>query len=165
VETGRLVINEVDYDQVGADTGGFVELYNAGAGAVTLDGLALVYVNGGDGAEYGRRTLTGSLAAGAYLVVDVELQNGAPDGLAIVDTAAGTLVDALSYEGAITNASIGGATFSLVEGTALAATVADSNTVDGSLSRIPDKQDTNDASADWKFTQTKTPGAANVLSL
>jgi hypothetical protein len=28
---GRLVVNEVDYDQVGADSGGFVELYNGTA--------------------------------------------------------------------------------------------------------------------------------------
>jgi len=158
------VINEVDYDQVGADSAGFVELYNAGDGAVTLDGLALVYVNGGDGGEYGRKVLTGSLAAGQYLVVEVDLQNGAPDGLAIVDTAAGTLVDALSYEGAITNASIGGATFSLVEGTLLPATVADSNTVDGSLIRNPNGKDTNDAATDWAFTTTLTKGAANIAS-
>ena len=158
------MINEVDYDQVGADTGGFVELYNAGGSAVALDGLALVYVNGGDGAEYGRRALSGSLAAGAYLVVDVELQNGAPDGLAIVDTVANTLVDALSYEGAITSATIGTATFSLVEGTVLPATVADSNTVDGSLIRSPNGKDTNDAAADWAFTTTVTKGAANVLT-
>ena len=131
---------------------------------LVLDGLALVYVNGGDGSEYGRRALTGSLAAGAYLVVDVELQNGAPDGLAIVDTAANTLVDALSYEGAITNASIGSVTFSLVEGTLLPATVADSNTVDGSLIRNPNGRDTNDAASDWTFTTTVTRGAANVAT-
>ena len=84
--SARLVINEVDYDQVGADTGGFVEIANTGTSAATLDGIALVLVNGGDGAEYGRKTLTGSLAAGAKLVVDVDLQNGAPDGVALVDT-------------------------------------------------------------------------------
>ena len=41
------MINEIDYDQVGADTGGFVEIANAGASAATLDGIALVLVNGG----------------------------------------------------------------------------------------------------------------------
>ena len=85
--SARLVINEVDYDQVGADTGGFVEIANTGTAAATLDGIALVLVNGGDGAEYGRKALTGTLAAGAKLVVDVDPQNGAPDGLALVDTA------------------------------------------------------------------------------
>ncbi len=158
----QLVINEVDYDQVGADTGGFVEIANTGDTTATLDTIALVLVNGGDGAEYARRALTGTLAAGAYLVVDIDPQNGAPDGAALVDSTAGTLLDALSYEGEIRSATIGGSTFDLVEGTALAATTADSNTENGSLARLPDGQDTNDAAADWRFTTTPTPGAANA---
>ena len=162
--TSTLVINEIDYDQVGADTGGFVEIANKGTSAATLDGIALVLVNGGDGAEYARVPLTGSLAAGAYLQVDIEAQNGAPDGVALIDTASKALLDAFSYEGEVTAATIDGQAYNLVEGTALAATVVDSNTVDGSLSRIPDRQDTNNASADWAFTQTKTPGAANVAA-
>ena len=162
--TSTLVINEIDYDQVGADTGGFVEIANKGISAATLDGIALVLVNGGDGSEYARVALTGSLAAGGYLQVDIEAQNGAPDGVALIDTASKALLDAFSYEGEITAATIDGQSYNLVEGTALAATVVDSNTVDGSLSRIPDKQDTNNAATDWAFTQTKTPGAANVAS-
>jgi hypothetical protein len=160
----EIVINEIDYDQVGADSGGFVELKNTGASAAALDGLALVLVNGGDGLEYARVDLTGSLDAGAYLVLAVEPQNGAPDGVALVDTATGDLLDAFSYEGEIHAAVIDGQTYDLVEGTPLAATVADSNTTDGSLSRIPDGQDTNDAATDWVFTSTKTPGAANVAT-
>ena len=78
----HTLINEIDYDQVGADSGGFVEIYNAGGGAADLTGIALVLVDGGTGAEYLRRTLTGTLAAGAYLVVEVDPQNGAPDGSA-----------------------------------------------------------------------------------
>ena len=162
--TSTLVINEIDYDQVGADTGGFVEIANTGTSAATLDGIALVLVNGGDGTEYARVALTGSLVAGAYLQVDIEAQNGAPDGVALIDTASKALLDAFSYEGEITAATVDGQSYNLVEGTALAATVVDSNTVDGSLSRIPDKQDTNNAAADWAFTQTKTPGAANVAA-
>ncbi len=72
------------------------------------------------------------------------------------------LLDAFSYEGAITAATIGSKVFSLVEGTMLPVDVADSNTDDGSLARIPDGNDTNDAAADWVFTTTPTPGAANV---
>lgn len=162
--SAKLVINEVDYDQVGADAGGFVEIANTGTSAATLDGIALVLVNGGDGLEYARAALTGSLAAGAYLKIDIEAQNGAPDGIALIDTASKSLLDALSYEGEIAAATIDGQAYNLVEGTALAATVADSNTVDGSLSRIPDKQDTNNAASDWAFTTTKTPGAANVAT-
>jgi hypothetical protein len=158
------VINEIDYDQVGADSGGFVEIKNIGSSAASLDGIALVLVNGGDSLEYARSALTGSLAAGAYLVVEIEAQNGSPDGVALVNTATHALLDALSYEGAITAAVIDGQTYNLVEGTMLPETVADSNTQDGSLSRIPDGEDHDDAAADWEFTTTKTPGAANVAS-
>ena len=158
----HLVINEVDYDQVGADTGGFVEIANTGTASAALDGIALVLVNGGDSTEYGRKALTGSLAAGAKLVVDVDPQNGAPDGLALVDTAKNALLDGLSYEGAITAATIDTKVFNLVEGTLLPVDVADSNTVDGTLARIPDGSDTGSAAADWSFTTTPTPGAANI---
>ena len=72
------------------------------------------------------------------------------------------MVDALSYEGAIVAATIGGTTYDLVEGTVLPAATADSNTVTGSLSRIPNGSDTDDAAADWAFTSTVTQGAANV---
>jgi hypothetical protein len=157
------MINEVDYDQVGADTDGFVEIANAGTTAADLAGIALVLVNG-DGTEYGRLPLSGSLAAGAYLRVDSDLQNGAPDGVALVDTVADTLLDALAYEGEIRAAVIDGMSFDLVEGTPLPATVADSNTVNGSLSRLPNRTDTNNAATDWAFTTTPTPGAANVAT-
>jgi Lamin Tail Domain len=126
-----LVINEVDYDQVGADGDGFVELKNTSTTEIDLSGIALVYVDGADSVEYDREALTGSLAPGAYLVVAGDAQNGAPDGLALVDTDDGALLDALSYEGGITAAVISGRTYSLVEGTMLPETVADSNTAAG----------------------------------
>ena len=159
--SAELVLNEIDYDQVGADSGGFVEIFNAGEGSADLTGVALVLVDGGTGNEYLRRALTGTLAAGAYLAVEVDAQNGAPDGVALIG-AGGGLLDALSYEGAIEAATIGGATYNLVEGTLLPAATADSNTVAGSLSRIPNGSDTNDAATDWAFTATVTQGAANV---
>ena len=158
------MINEIDYDQVGADSGGFVEIANTTSASIALDGLALVLVNGGDGQEYARVALTGSLAGGVYLALDIEAQNGAPDGVALIDTASKALLDALSYEGAITAAVIDGQTYNLVEGTALDESVVDSNTVAGSLSRIPNGTDTNNAATDWAFTTTLTKGAANVAS-
>ena len=81
-----------------------------------------------------------------------------------MDTASGALLDALSYEGAIRAASIGGATYDLVEGTALPETVADSNTTAGALIRNPNGTDTNDAATDWAFTTTVTREAANVMT-
>ena len=161
-ETAKLVINEVDYDQVGTDANGFVEIHNNGTAAADLTGVDLVAVNGGDSTEYAREALTGTLAAGGHLAVAIELQNGAPDGIALISGT--TLLDALSYEGAITAATIGGQTYNLVEGAALPAPVADSNTVDGSLIRNPDGKDTDDAASDWAFMTSVTRGAANVLT-
>ena len=120
-------------------------------------------VNGGDGAEYGRKALTGTLAAGAKLVVDVDPQNGAPDGLALVDTGNGRAARRAQLRGRDPRRPRSARkVFDLVEGTVLPVDVADSNTVDGTLARIPDGKDTNDAAADWAFTTTPTPGAANV---
>jgi hypothetical protein len=90
------------------------------------------------------------------------VQNGAPDGMALVNTTTGTLIDALSYEGSITSVTITGVgTVSLVEGTALPATVADNSNTVASLCRSPNGSDTNNASVDWKICTTLTPGAAN----
>ncbi len=160
----KLVINEIDYDQLGADGEGFVELHNPGTEPVDLAGIALVYVNGGDSTEYGRTALEGTLAAGEYLVVGDDLQNGAPDAVALIEMRTDALLDSLSYEGAITAAVIEGLTYNLVEGTELPDSVADSNTVAGSLIRNPNGKDTNDAAADWAFTTTLTRGAENQLS-
>jgi hypothetical protein len=178
-----LVINEVDYDNVGTDTAEYVELFNSSSAPIPLTGYSLILVNGANGQPYKTVDLgpAGTIAAGQYLVIGSTaalaavpatalkldqgavtdlIQNGAPDGIALVTATA--LVDALSYEGSITNAALPGlGTVTLVEGTALAATVADSNTAVGSLCRIPDGTDTNDASSDWKFSASLTPGAAN----
>jgi len=161
-DAAKLVINEVDYDQVGTDANGFVEIANTGGSAADLAGVDLVAVNGGDSTEYARVHLTGTLAAGGHLDIAIELQNGAPDGLALLQGT--TLLDALSYEGSITAATIAGQTYNLVEGTVLPTAVEDSNTVAGSLIRNPDGKDTNDAAADWGFTTTITRGAANVMT-
>ena len=68
------------------------------------------------------------------------------------------MIDALSYEGAIERAFIGPFAHTLVEGNALPASVADSNTVTGSLARLPNGSDTDDGASDWAFTTTVTPG-------
>ncbi len=179
-----LVINEVDYDQVGTDSAEYVEILNPSGADVSLAGLALVLVNGSTSTDYATIDLSsvGSLAAGQYFVVagsgvsvptsalkldplwtQDAIQNGSPDGLALVDTVTHTVIDALSYEGSITAATITGFPMpvSLVEGTPLATSVADSNTVNGTLCRYPDGQDTNDANTDWRFCTKLTVGTAN----
>jgi large repetitive protein len=73
---GGLVINEVDYDQPGTDTGEYLELYNAGTTPVSLANLVVVFVNGSNlvaSPEYKRSDISaangGTLPAGAYLVL------------------------------------------------------------------------------------------------
>jgi hypothetical protein len=160
----QVVLNEIDYDQPGTDSGGFVELFNAGRGTADLQGLALVFINGADGTEYLRIPLNGSILAHDFRVIPVDAQNGFPDGVALFDTIAGEVVDALSYEGPIERAFIGSFAYSLVEGTALPESVADSDTRDGSLAREPNGSDTNDAASDWVFTTTVTEGGPNFAS-
>jgi hypothetical protein len=160
----KPIVNELDYDQQGPDTGGFVELYNAGRGTADLGGLAIVLVDGGTSSEYETIPLSGALLPGEFKVVPVDPDDGAPDGVALFDEVEGVVLDALSYEGAITDAAIGRGRFSLVEGTALPAGVADSNTIAGSLSRLPSGSDTDDAATDWAFTRRPTPGDVNLPS-
>lgn len=160
----HVILNEVDYDGIGVDAGGFVELVNRGIAGADLTGLAVVLVDGATLREYARFPLSGSLPAGGYLVLPADPQNGSPDGIALYDTLTHDVLDALSYEGSITAAVIDGLTFSLVEGTPLPVSVADSNTVTGSLARLPDATDYDDAATDWAFTRTPTPGAENVAS-
>jgi hypothetical protein len=178
-----LVINEVDYDQVGADTAEYIEIYNASDETVSLAGLQILLVNGANNMVYDTVDLgsADSLASHQYLViagalvavpgtakkidplwVQDRIQNGSPDGIALIDSAALVVIDALSYEGSITAAQLPGfpAPVSLVEGTPT--TAADSNTVTLSLCRIPDGQDTNNAANDWTTCTTLTPGAPNV---
>jgi hypothetical protein len=180
----HLVLNEVDYDNVGTDDAEFVEILNPSSQAANLAGLELVLVNGANNQQYDSVDLSpaDSLGPGEYLVIAGasvtvpasaktidpvwtvdQIQNGSPDGMAIVDPVTQTVIDALSYEGSITMAQITGFTspVSLVEGTPLPASVADSNTVTRSLCRSPNGQDTNDAASDWTICSTLTPGAAN----
>ena len=180
-DAGILVINEVDYDNPGADTQEFIEIHNPGPEDIALAGLALVLINGGSGVEYDRYALDEAAAvlpAGGYLVIGSasllatlpadtlrlalggSLQNGAPDGLALVDTVGARVLDALSYEGTIIEAQISelSEAVTLVEG--LPTPVVDDNAL-GSLARTPNGQDTDVARDDWQYAPVPTPGASN----
>ena len=179
-----LIINEVDYDQVGDDVNEFVEIFNNTGADVDLANIRLVLVNGTNNTTYRDTSLAaaGILKQGAYLVVASNtvvlppdtpsvkyaaakdnVQNGNPDGIALINVVDKTLLDALSYGGALTMANVTGlGVVSLVEGTALKANVIDSNMNVGSLIRFPNGNDKNDANTEWIFGKNPTPGAANV---
>lgn len=105
-ETGTCVfINELHYDNEGTDTGEAFEL--AGPAGTDISGWSVVLYNGNGGATYGTVALTGTLpdqagtGFGALSFDRAGIQNGAPDGLALVD-AADQVVQFLSYEGSFT---------------------------------------------------------------
>lgn len=102
--SGLPWINELHYDNAGGDVGEFVEV--AGPAGLDLAGWDLVAYNGNGGTAYSTVALAGQLAdqggcVGALAFAFGGLQNGAPDGLALVDPA-GTVVEFLSYEGSFT---------------------------------------------------------------
>ncbi len=121
----RLIINEVDYDQPGQDMAEFVELYNPTDAVQPLDDLALVFVNGDDdGDPYlivplgelppllpGELALVGDDLGVAVprLPLDGEVQGGDSDGVLIVDTVSGAVVDAFAYDGYLLGVTEGGA--------------------------------------------------------
>jgi predicted extracellular nuclease/endonuclease I len=98
-----VFINEFHYDNTGADTGEAIEI--AGLAGTDLSVLRLVLYNGNNGASYNTISLSGVLpnqqnGFGTF-TLDLPsngLQNGAPDGIALVD-ATDNVLQFLSYEG------------------------------------------------------------------
>ncbi len=99
-----VFINEILYDITGTDAGEFVEV--AGPAGTNLTGWSLVAYNGNGGASYDTDALPSPIPsqAGGYGTVSVAytgtLQNGSPDGIALVNN--GTVVQFLCYEGTFT---------------------------------------------------------------
>jgi hypothetical protein len=103
---GTVFVNEIHYDNAGADTGEAIEV--AGPAGTDLAGWSLVLYNGNGGGAYRTTSLTGvvpdQLDGHGVLSFDYPadgVQNGPPDGVALVDEA-GTVVQFLSYEGSFT---------------------------------------------------------------
>jgi predicted extracellular nuclease len=159
-------INEIDYDQPGTDTAEFIELFNSGTSAVSLDNHVVNLINGSNSSSYRTIDLSGfSIDGNGYFVMcgDASLvtncdysfttanswfQNGAPDAVGLYENS--VLLDSLSYEGDLPP---------LTEGTILA--ISDNNTDITSISRIPDGLDSNDNLSDFQLGCI-TPGSANI---
>ncbi|MFQ5490582.1 MAG: endonuclease/exonuclease/phosphatase family protein, partial [Phycisphaerae bacterium] len=97
-------INELHYDNSGSDTGEFVEI--AGPAGLDLNGWQVVGYNGNNGSSYNTITLSGTIpdqagCTGTLAFNFSSMQNGAPDGLALVDPS-NTAIEFLSYEGVMT---------------------------------------------------------------
>ncbi|MBP6184103.1 MAG: T9SS type A sorting domain-containing protein [Saprospiraceae bacterium] len=97
-----IFINELHYDNTGADVNEFVEV--AGTAGLDLTGYSIVWYNGSNGTTYGTTNLSGVIddegnMTGARSFTFVGIQNGSPDALALVDPA-NNVLQFLSYEGA-----------------------------------------------------------------
>ncbi|MGS2720844.1 endonuclease [Paraglaciecola aestuariivivens] len=97
-------INEFHYDNDSTDVGEFVEV--AGNANTDLTGWSLVAYNGNGGTVYKTVNLAGVITnqqngLGTLAFDFSGLQNGAPDGIALID-ASNNVVDFISYEGVMT---------------------------------------------------------------
>ncbi|MCG8553014.1 MAG: 5'-nucleotidase C-terminal domain-containing protein, partial [Desulfobacterales bacterium] len=111
VDTGSsgstsVFINEIHYDNASTDQGEAIEI--AGPAGTDLTGWRIVLYNGYNGEAYNTTSLSGTIAdlGSGYGAVAVTyaangIQNGAPDGIALVDDSA-SVVQFLSYEGSFT---------------------------------------------------------------
>ncbi len=100
-----VFINEIHYDNDGGDVNEAIEI--AGAAGTDLTGWSIVLYNGSNGESYNTINLSGAIPNqqnGFGTVIETlpsnGLQNGAPDGLALIDNN-GAVVQFLSYEGTI----------------------------------------------------------------
>lgn len=100
----NVFVNEINYDPAGADANEFIEV--AGLAGTDLSGWKLALYNGNGGGVYATLNLSGVLADagsgfGFAKFAAAGLQNGAPDGFALIDSF-DRVVQFLSYEGPMT---------------------------------------------------------------
>lgn len=97
-------INEIHYDNNSSDSNESIEL--AGTAGVNLNGWSLVAYNGTNGSSYKTINLSGIISnqsngLGTINFAFSGLQNGSPDGIALIDNN-NQVVQFLSYEGSLT---------------------------------------------------------------
>ena len=158
--TSTVFVNEIHYDNAGTDAGEFVEI--AGPSGTDLSGWQVVLYNGGNGASYNTRTLSGTIpgAAGGYgqVVLDYPvdgIQNGSPDGIALVQPD-GQVRQFLSYEGGMTPT---GGPASGVTSTDIG--VSETSTTPAGHSLQLTGTGTTYGQFTWAAPAAATPGAAN----
>ncbi len=157
--TQTIFINEIHYDNTGADVDEGVEI--AGPSGTDLSGYKVHLYNGSDSNEYGTAiTLSGTIPnqqnnRGVLWFSKTLIQNGSPDGLALVDNLGG-VIQFLSYEGVIT----------ATDGPANGMTSTDIGVVESSSTPIGESLQlvgTGNVYTDfsWVGPTTASPGALN----
>ena len=139
-----VFINEIHYDNSGTDVGEAIEI--AGPANTDISSWSIVLYNGNDGKSYKTYPLTGTLADSGngfgFIKIDTkDIQNGAPDGIALVN-AAGQVVQFLSYEGVMT----------AIDGPAVGATSTDIGVTEGTNAAGTSLQLTGSGSEYENFT-------------
>jgi DNA/RNA endonuclease G (NUC1) len=150
----EIRISEIHYDNASTDAGERVEI--SGPAGADLSGWQLVLYNGSGGAVYNTTQLSGTIPAtcGSRGVVVIQypvngIQNGAPDGIALVSPDGD--IEFLSYEGTFT--AVGGPADGL-ESTDIVVSELGEDAVGNSLFR-------EGAGADWNGPSPQTFGACN----
>lgn len=101
MQAQTVFINEIHYENLGSDQGEAVEI--AGPAGTNLNGWTLAMYNGSNGLVYLTITLANTIpdqdnGYGTLSFPVIGMQNGAPDGMALVD-AGNNVIQFLSYEG------------------------------------------------------------------
>ena len=154
-----VFFNEIHYDNAGRDTGEAIEI--AGQAGTDLTGWSVLLYNGNNGEVYNTINLSSGFANqqngfGTLSFLQAGIQNGAPDGLALVD-ASNNVIQFLSYEGS----------FTAVEGVAngmmstdIGVAETSSTSIGHSLQLTGTGTDSNDFT--WAAAKPNTFGAVNT---
>ena len=147
-------VSEIHYDNAGTDVGEFIEV--SGPAGSDLVGWTIELYNGSNGATYNTINLSGVIddegaGSGAldFQLPANGLQNGSPDGLALVDPD-GIVVEFLSYEGEITATS----------GPALGTTSTDIGVAETGSTAVGQSLQLLDG--EWIGPETASPGNLNT---
>ncbi|WP_103069112.1 T9SS type A sorting domain-containing protein [Aquimarina sediminis] len=159
--TQSVFINEIHYDNSSTDVNEAIEI--AGTAGTDLSGWSIVLYNGSNSSVYNTISISGTITDqqnGYGSVVEIlptnGLQNGAPDGIALVDNN-NTVIQFISYEGIIT----------AVDGPASGMTssdigVSESNSTPVGASLQLSGAGTLATDFIWEATNTNTYGAVNT---
>ncbi len=154
-----VFINEIHYDNAGTDVGEAIEI--AGVAGTNLSGWSLVFYNGSNGAVYGSRNLATTIdnqqnGYGTVIVSVSGLQNGAPDGIALVDNS-DNVIQFLSYEGVLT--AVGGPADGMTS-TDIGVAESSATPIGASLSLVGEGLEYDDFS--WEVSTANTFEAINT---
>ncbi|HEY4734521.1 MAG TPA: DNA/RNA non-specific endonuclease [Gemmatimonadaceae bacterium] len=144
--------SEIHYDNSGDDVGEQIEI--EGPANTDLGGWSIVLYNGGSGQSYDTRALSGFIPAtcgerGVVVVPFATIQNGSPDGFALVHNA--QVVQFLSYEGS----------FAAVDGPATGITSTDIKVEEPSSSSAISSLQLNSTTSKWFGPSRRTFGRCN----